>query len=336
MPPVQCMKKLLRNTLILFILSTGLFFASPANADLEEPASEGFNYPIETTNVVLTETLWSMSYNSDPAPQLEITYPTAEYLGELYAQYVFNGNDNPDEVGYYGNYEGPVNVVGTNFDSDSGQNVLVQLCSANPLTGPGFPETTSELIGEFEATDNTYRSVGAARSACANGLNIGSTASVNASNNFAINGVTSTHGDSWSAEGRGFCVVATQGGIAQGTESSTDKKFAIACTGTPVEPTATPDGPNADDFDVNTLTDICTSDVMTITNNYTEQVKLHILADGVAQNEFYLNVEQPFTLNMAQYYEEDVYVTLAVDVRYVGTEDIIAEFSIYEGTPNCT
>ena len=35
---------------------------------------------------------------------------------------------------------------------------------------------------------------------------------------------------------------------------------------------------------------------------------------------------------MSPYYDEDVAVTLAVDVRYVGTETVIAEFPIFDGT----
>ena len=43
--------------------------ASTAHAVLEDPASEGINGWIPTTDVELTETLWSMSYNDDAAPQ---------------------------------------------------------------------------------------------------------------------------------------------------------------------------------------------------------------------------------------------------------------------------
>ena len=57
--------------------------SAPSQALLEDSASEGLNYPIAAQDVALTETLWSMSYNGDAAPQLEITYPTAQDLGEL-------------------------------------------------------------------------------------------------------------------------------------------------------------------------------------------------------------------------------------------------------------
>ena len=96
-----------------------------------------------------------------------------------------------------------------------------------------------------------------------------------------------------------------------------------------------PNPPSASTFDVTAITDICASDTMSITNNSSDQVKLHILADGVAQNEFFINPGVPFSLSMSPYYDEDVAVTLAVDVRYVGTETVIAEFPIFDGTPNC-